>query len=619
MPAVGVALLAVALAAVAALARPRAAFAALVSATVLLPDTLALPTGLSALLTVHLLVTVAALGGVLWRTIAGRSRTAVWRPTAASLGVAAYLFVAVVVGVAFASGATPVIAGLDRAVDLLQQLGVLVAATALIREDGRPREFVAPVVIVLLVSTGVGLVEHVTGQSWGHFLFSKLPSQAGTAAATPLQIRGGQVRVRAGADFSLSYAWVLVALLPLLLTDIVRRASRSVAWIVPGGLAVTAVLLAVYWSGTRSALLGLAVVLLIAGGLSGRPRVTAAAVVFLVVAVVAVVALPVLGQHFSFGIDQGSVNVRQQRIPEILQAVSGRPMAGLGLAGLSVVGLSAVDSTFLLVYGETGALGLAALLAAFLVVLVAVGRGLRARDADTRMLVAACLAGTLAVMASGLTLDSVDLPSVIDVLWELAAIGMVAGEVAVGPARLLRPVRTVSLATAAAGLVGGAVAFAAPTQHASTFTFLTLPPILDRTPGNPVTEGNTLIATSCGAVTAEAARLAGELRVTCRNPYLAPGEGQLELWGSTPAAIRRAEPKLVAAAHRAGVQAFGMLAQTGSTAGRPTGLETLPASLAVFVAITVMALPLGRRERAITGFRIVSPTVPATGPRPLPA
>jgi hypothetical protein len=618
VPAALVGLLGLALAGVAGLARPRLAVAVLLAAVVLVPDTLAIPTGVTSTLTIHLVVTVGALAGLLWRTIAGRTSSAVWRPTAASLALAGYLLVAILIGIAFASGDVVASDALRRALDLVQDVGVLVAVTALVREDGRPAEFVAPIVGVLLASAGIGLIEHVTGDSWGHYLFSRVPSQAGTPAATPLQTRGGGVRVRAGADFSLSYAWVLIALLPLVLVEAARRMSRSIGWTVPAAVAVAAVLLAVYWSGTRSALVGLVVAALVAGALSGRPRLAAVTLVVLAAGVVAVVTLPAIGQHFSFGIDQGSVDVRDQRIPVILHAVSGRPFTGLGLAGLSSLGLSAVDSAFLLVYGETGALGLAALLAVLVVTVAAVARGLRTSDPQSRLVVACCIAGMLAIVASGLALDSIDLPSVVDVLWVLAGIGLVAAEQAVAPARLLRPVRVVAAAAAAAAVAGGAAALVAPTHHSASYMFLTLSPALDEVPGNPVDAGNTLIDTACGAMEARAAQLSDGLDVSCRDPFLSQGQGALQLTASSPARITAAVPLLTAAVKRAGVPAFELLDVSPSQAGRATGLVTLPASLAVFVALVTATVPLARRERTATGFRVLPPAA-RVDRRPQPA
>lgn len=598
MPAAAVALLTVALAAVAALARPRLAFAAVLAATVLVPDTLALPTGVTSVLTVHLVVLIGALGGQAWRMLAGRTDPAVWRPTGASLGLAAYLVVALLVGLSFAAPGVSVASGSSRAVDLLQQLAALVVCTGLIREDGDPFGFVMPTIAILMTSVGIGFIEHVTGGSWGHFLFSRLPSQSNTPAATPLQTRGNAVRIRAGADFALSYAIVLVALLSMLfVAALLGRGAKR--WLLAAGGVLS--LVAIYWSGSRSALLALVVMVLVLGLLARRAAVTMTMIGLVIVVALAVLALPALGHHFSAGIDQGSINVREQRLPIILGAVSQRPFTGLGLSGLSLLGISAVDSTYLLVYGETGVIGLAALLGAMVATFWSIGRGLKGNgDPAYRVLAAGSMAGILAILAGGVALDVIDLPSVADVIWILAAIGLVSAEVSAGPARLLRPVPTLVTATLAAAVVGVLPAALVPTHQATSYTFFTMPTLDEVGSGDLSLTGNTLIASACGVITAEAAHLPG-VSVSCRNPYQATGQGLFTVQAGSSRQIVTAAAQLQAAAARAGLHYYRQFALTSPTQGRDSGVVTLPTSLAMFAFVVAFAAPLTRRERSASG------------------
>lgn len=595
MPAPAIVALTAALAAVAALARPRYAFAAVVAATVLFPDTLALPTAVSPILTIHLVVTVAALGGLAWRTAEGLIPASVWRPTGASIGLAAYLVVALLVGIAAAAPDVSVSAQLTRAVDLVQQLLVLIVCTGLVREDGRTRAFVAPFAAVLLASAGIGILEHVTGGSWGHYLFSHLPSQSQTPAAAPLQLRDGAVRARGGADFALSYAAVLVAMLSVLTVAAVRaRGIRRLLWL--GGGAV--VLLAIYWSGTRSVLVAFLVMIVLLAVFSRDRRVILAVGAAVVVTLAGFAVVTAVAQHFSVSVDAGSVAVREQRLPIVLQAVSARPFTGLGLSGLSALGVKAVDSSYLLVYGETGALGLAALIGALVAAFASVARGLWTRDRDQRLLIAAVIAGMFSIVVSAVALDAIDLPSVINVFWELAAIGLVAADQALRPARLVRRSVVLLAGVVSAAAIGGAAAVAAPNHVAQSYSFQTLNPITDVGSGDLVITGNQLIASVCGTFQAAEPQLRPGVVISCRNPYTASGEGELRIQVPNRSYLKPTLATLGKVLARSGLHLFGVRPTTPLQTGRPSGLLTLPAALPVGLLIALLGVPLNRRERS---------------------
>lgn len=600
--------------AVAGLCRPRWAFAAVLGATVLVPNVTALPYGAPDVLRAHLIAALAALAGLAWRTATGRTPTAIWRPTGPMLALAAYLLVAVIIGFGFAAAGVTVSPAVHRIVDLVQELPVLVACVALVREDGQPAGFAAPVSIVLLISVGIGLLEHATGSSWGQWLLNYDPGLGGTSAAQPLQLRAGVPRIRAGADYSVAYASVLVALLPMLLVAGVRWGGWRRIGCVVGGVAT---LLAVYWSGTRSAVLELAVGLLVVGLFSARRWLILTTIAVVVVAAIGIESVPQLAHHFSLNIDQGSVNSRTQRLQIVLGAVAGHPLTGLGLTSLSLVGLTGLDSTYTLVYGETGVLGLAALLAAFVVALISLLRGLATRDRDMGLTVAAAVSGVLAIIASGFALDSVDLPSVINVLWELASIGLVAAEMTRGPERLLRPLRSLGLAAVGAAAVGAVAMVTAPTQYAANYSFYTLSSF-SQDGSNLVSAGDIFISTACQAITDRVQRLHSGLQVTsCRNPYTAEGLGLLRLQAPTAGDISAAIPELSSAARRAGLWTFALATEQAPTAGRPSGWVTLPASLPLFALIVAFAAPLHRRERSLRPLRPGWEPV-AAAPPPLP-
>ena len=68
---------------------------------------------------------------------------------------------------------------------------------------------------------------------------------------------------------------------------------------------------------------------------------------------------------------RGDISIQwlEQRLPEITHALTARPYQGLGLQGLVPLGFPATDASYLLIYAELGAVGLAAF-AVLLVVLL---------------------------------------------------------------------------------------------------------------------------------------------------------------------------------------------------------------------------------------------------------
>src|SRR4051794_31689708 len=398
MPAPLLALLTIAAALVAARWPGRTGFTVLVASIVLVPATLTLPNGVSASLTVHRVVLVGLLVGLLVR-----HRPQVWRPTPTSLAFLVYLLLLLIAGVVLATPAVALGTEMSRYVDFVEQAAVLVACTAIVRNDPDAAWFVIPLTGVLLVSAGIGVVEHFTHDSWSHWLFSRLPSQQGSPAAGELALRGGAVRVRGGNDYPLGYAWVLAALLPFLVVASMRlRRSRALLLVGGGSLVVAAI----YWSYARSALFGLLVALVVTGLAARDRRVGIVVCAAVALGVAAFVFAPQLSHHFSTAIDQGSIDVREQRIPIVLEAVAHRPWTGLGLGGLLLLGLPSTDATYLLIYGDAGVAGLAGLVGLLGVATFGVARGLAAQSRDLRRAAAAALGATLAVGAAGSGVDA---------------------------------------------------------------------------------------------------------------------------------------------------------------------------------------------------------------------
>src|SRR5205807_2421241 len=134
--------------------------------------------------------------------------------------------------------------------------------TALVRADLDAAWFLRPIAAVLLVSAGIAGIEHATASSWSHWLFQAVPAQQGNAAAEQLAIRAHTVRVRAGNEFPLGYAWVAAALLPIFTVVVMRRSRFRFALLAGGGTLVVAT---IYWSFARSALAGVIVAIAVLG------------------------------------------------------------------------------------------------------------------------------------------------------------------------------------------------------------------------------------------------------------------------------------------------------------------------------------------------------------------
>lgn len=598
MPAPVLAALTVLAAAYAAIAPPRRAFAILVGAIVLVPVQLTLPTGVTNALSVHVVVLIAVLGGLAWRTFAGRIPRTVWRATAPSLVWWVYLLVVVIVGIALTSPGLVVGNQLTKFSNIVEELAVLIAVTALARSDPQPRSFLRPLAVILLLSLSIAVIEHITGGSWGHWLFSHLNSQKGVQAASPLAERGGTLRVRAGAAYPLGFAWLSAALLPMLVVAVMRSRWRQVRMVLAGA-AIALTIACIYWSYSRSALLGVVIALAVLG-LAGRDRqVFGLVFLALVVGAVLIYGVPSIAHHFSSAVDTGSISVRQQRVPIVLGAVAGRPWTGLGLTGLDLVGLQGTDATYLLTYGEIGCVGLAALVAVLFVGMWSAGRGLFSHHRSDRLAAAALVGAAATVIASGFALDSLSLLDTGDMLWVFVGLATVLGERAMGTVRL----RSVSprwfAVPIAGGIVGALMLALAPVHHATTYVFSTLPNRQEAAAYNPVVTGNGLVDTACGAAEAQAAALPG-IKLDCRNTFGAPGVGQLRVEAASAAAVRSDSAAVFGAITRAGVLDLRTVPVIAQSTGRPTALLTAPAWLAIFSGLlTLGTVPTRGRTVAI--------------------
>ncbi len=576
------ALATVAVAVFVARSSPRVAFTVLFASIVLLPASLSVPTGgVTSQLAVHRVVLLGAFAGLAWHHRQAR----LWRATPTVMAFLVYLALILLTGIVFAPTVLDVGDQVTAYLNIAEQAVVLVVCTALVRADPEATWFLRPVTFVLLVSAGIAGIEHITGDSWSHWLFQAVPSQQTNAAAAQLAVRAGTVRVRAGNEFPLGYAWVSAALLPAYVVLVLRQPRYRFPLLAVGGALIVAT---IYWSYARSAIVGIVVAVVVLGALARERQVSAVVVVAVALGIAGFVAAPALSHHFSASVDVGSVDVRQQRIPLVLDAVSAHPWTGLGLTGLQTLGLQGVDSTYLLSYGVTGTAGLAGLLALLVVAVLGVGRGAMTADRRQRTTAAALTAGVMTLIVAGGAFDAMALNGTADVLWVLVAVGTVVAEREQGAVTLRAAPSLLPAVISLAALVGIAAVLTAPAHYARQLQFSTLPVAQEAAFYDPDVPGNTLVNTVCGVAGATAERLPG-VSVSCRNTFSAPGVGVLRVEGSSQRKVTAATKVIGDSLRTAGVRAFAVVPETPLAVGRPTAATTAPLWLPVVAMMLLFA------------------------------
>jgi hypothetical protein len=396
---------------------------------------------------------------------------------------------------------------------------------------------------------------------------------------------------------------LLVALIPLFVVSLARRARRW--WFVVPGLAV--VVLALYWTHTRSAAAPLVVGLAVVAVLGRDRRLAIIGVGGAVLLLGAYVTSSSLSTQFSAGVDQGSVDVRFERIPSIASYVADHAFTGLGFTGVTSLGFSAVDSAYLLIYGDIGVIGLTMLVLLLVTSVVDAGRGVFAVDPEQRLVAAACAFGVVTLIGAGFAFDSVTQLDDQRILYVLVALGAVVAEQTVGAPRWLAvptPSRVVAVLVAVGG--GLLVYAASPTHVAETFTFSTLSP-LTQAVADPPNTGKVLIHTVCN--TATVGHFSSKpVQLSCRDPnegqapglfVAGAGQGELRIEAPDAATARAVIVEFVKLVHsEPRLQSFRLYpASNGLQSGRPTVLRTAPVWLPMVIGFGVLMLPDERRRR----------------------
>ncbi|MCW2779323.1 MAG: hypothetical protein JWN17_3048 [Frankiales bacterium] len=543
MPAPLLVLLSVLAGALVLRARTAVALALLVGAAPLVPASLVVPFSPTPYLTVQHVLVLAGVARLVLGVAQGSVGEPELRPTRAQAALGVLLVVSGVLGVGFAVAAGPLGFAGFRLADLLDQLLYLVVALALVRQLPDLWTALRIAAGVLLCACAVAAVERVTGRSYGHFLFSRLPEQFGTDASFPLGARDGTIRVRAGAEFALQFAWLVVPLVPALVVVAVRGRRGPVL-----AAAATAFAgLAVYWSVSRSAVPAVVVAVVVVGLLARDRRLVALGTGAVVVAGLAYLLVPGVADRLSSSADEGAISIRFERLAPILGAASQHPLRGLGLGELVAAGYRTADQALLLEYAELGVVGVVLLVLVLVAALLQAGGALRA-GGDERVVAAVCTTGVVAYVVSTGTYDAFSVLQGPHVLWFLVAVGAVAAERAGVRPRPLPAVPAVVATALVAGVLGLAAQALAPVHAATELRVTTVPLALEAlAPSDVLVEGTRLLSTVCGIVTSRAVALPG-VEVDCTDLHTAGGLLALRVQASTPARVRAAVAELTTGA-----------------------------------------------------------------------
>ncbi|HUR76473.1 MAG TPA: hypothetical protein VMZ22_00880 [Acidimicrobiales bacterium] len=581
----------------------RVSVAALVTSTFLIPGTILFPEAPAYMFVLRIGLWSAAVG-MFVRAATGEIPPSALRPSRVFVAFALFIGMAYFVGVA----AGPYPSQSERAFELwlllFDQLLFLWVATAAVRVLGV--RFVALSAAVGVVGVAcVAIVERWTGASYAHWWFrhQKILDFGGQ----PLEVRGGEVRVRASGEFALQFAWVLAFFMPMVAL-LALRAKRVVALAAPGVVAVAAVATV-----TRSVFAGLAVgALALLMFARGDRRLVGSIALTAVAAGVIYLGSGTVREPFR-GADPESELVRARRLSILTNELARQPWTGLGLDGAAQRGITSTDSALLATYAGAGALGVAALVgligtAAF----TALSAGVIAEGAAAPM--SGAVLGGLGAGALGMfAFDSLSGPLASWNLWLLAALAVGLYEEAEasrpGP---LRP-RSVRLsrrrlALPALGLLVGTAAYlAAPTHVASQLRIFTLSPnYLTRTDSAHADfVGRVLVQATCDA--ARSALAGTSVRFDCFDPLQSgPGTGLVR--------IEARSRKTLAAAHATFVGVSERVSGTTRVSvvspplrARPTWARTAPVTVTLlFAEVALLVPPIRLRRRVPSGRSLAS-------------
>lgn len=595
-------------------ARPVTVLVTLIATVMLIPATLVTPHLHTSYATVDHLVIGAAAIRLAAMARSGGMRRDNFRATPLHLALALFGVAVAVVGVVFAPSTEVTATAEIRMVDLIFAIAFFVVTLALLREIDNPWLVMRLLTGALALSAVIAIIEHFTRDSYGHWIFSFAGHPGDTDAAHVLETRAGHVRVRSSGEFALAYSWVAVMLLPVaaLVALRIRRFLRI------GVPVVAVVVLAIYWTYSRSAAAAVPAVFLLLAMVVRDRRTLAIGGTTALGGLVLFAADPTVRHHLSLATDPGSAGIRFQRLPPILEAVAHHPYLGLGFGGLQSIGVSTTDNFYLSTYGETGVIGAAVLVAFCLTALAQTARGMTVTDRMRRAVIAASVIGFIAFLASGAFDDALLLGQPFQVALLLLAIATATAEPELGFALLPKWSTPRVIFLTIAGVLAGLVAFfVAPVVVSQERTFSTVSALGNVLDGNGAV-GPSLIGTICDIARSVAAENPGT-HISCRDDFTSPGVGTLRVESSSATQTLAAFTDITADAYRVYyLNGYLTYPKSAPVASRATPWKTAPVSGGVlgFALAFIAPLPLRRRKPATPAS--VDEAPPPSPPRPPP-
>jgi hypothetical protein len=576
-------------------ARPTAVLGMLVSSMLLVPATLITPHLHTSYATVnHVLVAAAALRLALMARQGGNRH--LFRATPLHLALGLLIVTWAADGVVFAPSSGIAATALQRLANLGFVAMFFVVALALLRLINNPQFVLRLVVTVFAGAVALAVLEHFTHNAYGEQVFNFAGARGSTTAAHVLETRTGHLRVRSSAEFALAFAWLGVMLVPLVTVCVTRMRN----WLTIGLPLLLVTAGAVYWTYSRSAAAAIPLALLLLAFAVRERRTALLAASSVLVAVGLFLADPAIRHHLSLSVDKGSVGVRFQRLPPILDAVSHHAYLGLGIGGLQAIGVPTTDNFYLNAYGDTGAVGAAILLAMCLTALIQAGRGFRVTDPFRRQLAVASFIGLIAFLGSGVVLDSLLLTQPAEVVMLLLAISTSVAEPELGLMQLPQwSLPRVMFLSGTGALIGLGALMIAPVTVSQQRAFQTVSAFRNAGQYDAVTSGRLLIANVCDIATAIQPSLPN-VHFSCLDDFGPAGVGTLRVESPTTSQTLDAYSTLANSVQASAVMRGYATFTTGPPiSARSSIWRTAPASGAALGAAVgfIAPLPIRRRRR----------------------
>ena len=532
----------------------------------------------------------------------GEIDAAALRPPRLLLALIVAMGIIAVTGIGFAGTSLTLRSTFEGWLILVDQAVMLLIAVVATRTLGA-RRVIDTLLVVLGAVLAVAAWEYFAGRAWSQ-LFPVTRGQS-RILLNPLEQRGGS-RVRAGALFALELGWTIAILVPLGFQRFVGPLSARwrASLFALLGTAVTVL----FWTRSRSALVAAAaalVVLLIVSGARRRmtwPIVAAALVVGVVVS-----STNLVGGVYE--LDRPSMSTKQDvrvdRLPGILAEAAPHPYTGLGLGGLVAKGYVTPDDGWLLLYTDTGMIGLAAYAAVVLLAIVNAARALRAPPGPRRDLAAAVMTALLIWAGANAAYDAANLGLSGPLFWLLAGTAVVLGEQARPPSHPVATRRVLAAGAAVAMLVALMAPWLAPAHVARTYQFQDLPTsAMATSAGGYTRQAYSIEATVCDAMNALDESVEGHL--TCVEPGVyepnsgaysvyVPGVGRMRSEAATTEQLDEIERQILAVGQH--LIHFELRRTSTDDRGTLTAAATAPVWMALGLSLLIVFWPRSSTTR----------------------